>query len=351
MTGGRLAELLGLLVSQAKSDDERDAIFRLRDLVIRSVDVVDRGANKRRFLIVKRGDTMASNDEITFGPPVVEGPGGELSTAAAPAPAAPVPAVKADEAPALAPDAAPAAAPVAKLELSPAARTVGLKVLTEVAERCSALVVMVQDSTEAPAGGGEAEVGAEVAALCGLLEGLEEQLAPGAPAEGEAPVEGAAPKDKGKGGGACKADEAPAPAVKADEAPVDAAADAVLEQLEGLAKRGAKMAGARLEKFRSLVAELAKLADELAPGDPKAEALDRAVAELDKVNKRVAELEARLTVAPAPAPVAAIPDGQAATEAPAAPVVKRSPGRLVAGVDLNNPNNDPATADKSLTFF
>lgn len=44
-------------------DDEHDA-HRLRDMVVEEVSLVDRAANKRRFLIVKRSDEMAEDDRV-----------------------------------------------------------------------------------------------------------------------------------------------------------------------------------------------------------------------------------------------------------------------------------------------
>jgi len=339
MTGSRLAELLGLLVGQAKSDDERDAIYRLRDLVIRSVDVVDRGANKRRFLIVKRGDLMDTKDDLTFGPAVVEGPGGELT--AAPVELAPAEVEKTID-----------VVEVAKVHLNPAAKATMLKVLTEISERIASLVVQVRDATEREEGGSEADIMREAAALGELLGGLVERYpSPSAqPAQPAEEVAAAAPKDKGgASGGACKAEEVLA--VKAETVTDEQATDAALEQLDALAKRGAKMSGERLSKFRALLADLQKLADELAPEDPKGKALEAALGMLDKVNKRMTELEARIT-APPVAPAETIPDGQAATDA--APVVEVEKSRRrgpVCGIDINNPNFDPAKADQSITFF
>ena len=43
---------------QGPGDDE-DGVHRLRDIVVEEVSLVDRAANKRRFLVVKRSDGMA----------------------------------------------------------------------------------------------------------------------------------------------------------------------------------------------------------------------------------------------------------------------------------------------------
>lgn len=43
----------------ASKDDEADGVHRLRDIVVEEVSLVDRAANKRRFLVVKRSGDMA----------------------------------------------------------------------------------------------------------------------------------------------------------------------------------------------------------------------------------------------------------------------------------------------------
>jgi hypothetical protein len=47
----------------ARKEDDADGVHRLRDIVVEEVSLVDRAANQRRFLIVKRSDDMA--DEST----------------------------------------------------------------------------------------------------------------------------------------------------------------------------------------------------------------------------------------------------------------------------------------------
>lgn len=47
--------------SAARDDDEDKGIHRLRDMVVEEVSLVDRAANKRRFLIVKRSGDMADD--------------------------------------------------------------------------------------------------------------------------------------------------------------------------------------------------------------------------------------------------------------------------------------------------
>lgn len=43
----------------ASKDDEADGVHRLRDILVEEVSLVDRAANKRRFLVVKRSGDMA----------------------------------------------------------------------------------------------------------------------------------------------------------------------------------------------------------------------------------------------------------------------------------------------------
>jgi hypothetical protein len=46
------------------SEDDEHRIHRLRDMVVEEVSLVDRAANKRRFLIVKRSEEMAEDDRV-----------------------------------------------------------------------------------------------------------------------------------------------------------------------------------------------------------------------------------------------------------------------------------------------
>jgi hypothetical protein len=49
----------------ASQDDEADGVHRLRDIVVEEVSLVDRAANKRRFLVVKRSEDMADDSAST----------------------------------------------------------------------------------------------------------------------------------------------------------------------------------------------------------------------------------------------------------------------------------------------
>jgi hypothetical protein len=52
----------------ARDRDEEEGLHRLRDMVVEEVSLVDRAANKRRFLIVKRSDDMADDDKTELRP-------------------------------------------------------------------------------------------------------------------------------------------------------------------------------------------------------------------------------------------------------------------------------------------
>lgn len=48
----------------ARENDDEAKVHRLRDMVVEEVSLVDRAANKRRFLIVKRSNEMAGDDRV-----------------------------------------------------------------------------------------------------------------------------------------------------------------------------------------------------------------------------------------------------------------------------------------------
>jgi hypothetical protein len=51
--------------TKASKDDEADGVHRLRDIVVEEVSLVDRAANQRRFLVVKRSADMADENTAT----------------------------------------------------------------------------------------------------------------------------------------------------------------------------------------------------------------------------------------------------------------------------------------------
>ncbi|HVY61524.1 MAG TPA: hypothetical protein VHF22_07715 [Planctomycetota bacterium] len=48
-----------------RAGDDEDGVHRLRDIVVEEVSLVDRAANKRRFLVVKRSEDMADDETET----------------------------------------------------------------------------------------------------------------------------------------------------------------------------------------------------------------------------------------------------------------------------------------------
>jgi len=63
---------------QASGDGEA-GVHRLRDIVVEEVSLVDRAANKRRFLVVKRSGEMADNGKPKGRREASEGPTGEVA--------------------------------------------------------------------------------------------------------------------------------------------------------------------------------------------------------------------------------------------------------------------------------
>lgn len=55
-----------------REGDEAEGVHRLRDIVVEEVSLVDRAANKRRFLVVKRSDDMADDESATAADEDVE---------------------------------------------------------------------------------------------------------------------------------------------------------------------------------------------------------------------------------------------------------------------------------------
>lgn len=142
---------------------ESDGTFRLKDLVIRRVDLVDHGANKRRFLIVKRdGEKKTSSFEhdgegwnpvdpamAGLGPDVIENPDGTFSE-------------------------------VGKAELAmPASeKQAALQVLAEAMQRGAALMDSVKNAREDDAASVPAELGQqgqEIGRMLMSLSGTDEE--------------------------------------------------------------------------------------------------------------------------------------------------------------------------------
>jgi hypothetical protein len=133
---------------------EAATIYRLTDIDTEEVSIVDRAANKRKFLVVK-GHTMQ-------GEIVSDGKGGH--TVAKETPTAPVPDASATPTT----PATPASEPV--LQLSPEAKIELSKRLDAAAARMAALKTLVASAVEVP---GLVEVPSEIAtAVAELLTGI-----------------------------------------------------------------------------------------------------------------------------------------------------------------------------------
>ena len=70
----------GSTTRQRATDDESE-VHRLRDIVVEEVSLVDRAANKRRFLLVKRSSQMADDAKPKGGGTSEEGRPGATSGA------------------------------------------------------------------------------------------------------------------------------------------------------------------------------------------------------------------------------------------------------------------------------
>ncbi|TAJ75043.1 MAG: hypothetical protein EPO42_14390 [Gallionellaceae bacterium] len=210
-----------------KAGDER--VHRLTEIVVEEVSMVDRAANKRKFLVVKRSDEMGA--ELT-----PDGKGG--FTAATPA----TQQTKAGACPPAGDKKKPA---MKALELPPGAKQMMGPLLEKAAERLKALADEVSSSKDAevPEEGGippiPEEFWSELVSICDSLAQLDTMYpkAPAAPEEGEPPP----------------AEGEPAPAE------MQMAAKALV------AKFGAKMSKERLSRFEQALSVLGSILQELRP--------------------------------------------------------------------------------------
>ena len=64
----------GVFQRGRRPDDEEDEkeVHRLRDMVVEEVSLVDRAANRRKFLVVKRRTDMSKAKDEGLGPEVVQ---------------------------------------------------------------------------------------------------------------------------------------------------------------------------------------------------------------------------------------------------------------------------------------
>ena len=300
------------MATQSKEEFDPEDVHRLHDMLVQEVSLVDRAANKQKFLILKRNGTM---EDPTLGPEVVENDDGAH--------------VAADTTP---PSADAADADVAKTIAMPSEVQAGvLSTVAEVLSRLTAVGTSLKaQTTEAEATGLPKAMADEIAASRVLLESLADKF-PVEQEKAEGTEEGVATTTKvsamlmlteslerlvvvATAAKSASADESGGiamptavghevaavamllggileryPAV--EEAPVAKTAKptwlakrapsperAEVDTLEVLAKAaavirpsvkkaGAKMASARLDKFRSTINDLLDLLKDLAPDD------------------------------------------------------------------------------------
>ena len=261
-------------ITDATKGEEEDKIFRLHDMVVQEVSLVDRAANKRQFLVLKREDesmakvgeelkpdgnggfTTAKTDEGAPTPP-------ELP----PAPAAPTPV---DDA-------------TAKVEDSPITPQVKQDVLRMLADALENLMTVATTVKAAQEDGGEEgnlppTVVEGLKSIGGLLQGVVEryEAAPAAKQDDSTPEP--------------KADDVPAPATPAAVSPVQG--DDVLKSLMIAAntitagpvdKAGRKMSKTRLDQLREAMKVLDGILSDVDPDED----LTAKGAHTDKDKKKV----------------------------------------------------------------
>lgn len=252
-------------------------VHRLRDILVEEVSVVDRAANKRRWLIVKRETGM---------PPELQQSSdgrGDLTFSDGAKETAPAPAAKAGEA--AGDPAAEGAAPAGALSLPAAVKGLVVGILTDAMERLMALVNKVQDaSVPADSEPGDLtvppEIGTAITDVTDRLGAFMKQYKVGKAAEAEKPAAGT-----------------PAPAQKAAPA---AAAPAG-------APGKPKLSPARLARFEKTFALLESLLQELSPLVPTPAQAAAAVAAATPVASSASGAAPAQKRAPAPAAPPQIP--------------------------------------------
>lgn len=223
---------------QIDDDEDEDGIFRLFDMLVEEVSLVDRPANKRRFLLVKRRDQMA---QPQAGTEVVEDANGDFSSKDADG----KPAGDAADGDAVADDG------VAKqaLTIPKPVKAAVLRLATEALERQLSLVDTIKSAKETDEQVAKplpAQLSREIAAIVKLLQGIGERY--------PSPVAGNAD--------AAKSDDA-TDAVVLDD--LLAALNTITEQVTPIDKRGRKMAKDKLKRFRAALKALDDLLKELDP--------------------------------------------------------------------------------------
>lgn len=208
-----------------ENGSDGDGIMRLLGMVVQEVSLVDRAANKRKFLIVKRDETMTTQTDVRK-----DGNSGEPSQpgSAAP-PAAKLPPMQAQVKDSLL-----------------AALTSACEKLMSIANGVKEADVSDQASTPAVPDSVTGELG-EVASM---LQGLQSQYGAAA---------AAAPSDAGTGAEPAKGAALPGVTDNGGQDQQGAQKAAV----EAVQKAGAKMAKERLDRFRKAIDLLAGVMKEL----------------------------------------------------------------------------------------
>lgn len=276
-------------MSVAKAGSSNDGVHRLEEIEVQEVSLVDRPANKRAFLIVKRSDEMttqvtpdgkggftAASGAAKAGPPPM--PPGVPAAGAAPAAGAEAPPKKKK--------------PMGKLDVPPGFKEMMGPMLAKVSDQLSTLADAVGTSTPAEIGddGEMPPVPGEFSdSLNGIMSTLDKL-------SGMWPSAGAAPSGEPDGDEAAGSEAGSAPS----EMQMRAALDNIGKVLghasvtkATVAKAGAKMAKDRLARLQTAYNQLGGLIGELGTLPPAAPpALAKAKGESADLMKA---LEAMLT--------------------------------------------------------
>jgi hypothetical protein len=328
MTASRVKSLLQFLEEQGRkeglSQDDKDQIFRLQNLLVRSVHLVDSGANGRRFAVVKRGAEMP---EGTME--VIENEDGTLTTA--------------DQ------------VEKAGYKMDPNTKKQWLGAAKKAYDDLGAVIEKLDKA--------EVEMGADPPSdltkmLSGIAASLQKMCGDKHAADPAAPEKAKDGEEEEDAEKAKKADDAPDAAIS-DVASVELDGTVISGPLAEVAKAGRKMKGERFRKFKELVMGLQKMVDDLEPKEKRdAQALiDGALGKVTKshaeTTAQVAKLAELLTKAIAAGqPIGA---GQASGEpdkvAKSAKPKDDPNDASWIGQDLNNPDLFRETADEETSFF
>lgn len=285
-------------VTKAGEAVDPSRIYRLSDMEVEEVSMVDRAANKKKFLVVKRdGDQMTTQVHP-------DGKGGFTTagdTTKAGAPPVPPAAGAPGKKPPPGKDKKPApAAKAGGLEVPPGFKEAMAPLLEKTAERLQALADNVDSSTPADMGdegempGVPPEFMNELSAIVGLLEKAG-AMWPNAPPElTDSETEDGTIPEGGEATGPAVTEMQLRAAEKSIGALAKFAKRAVAKK-DVIAKIGAKMSKDRLTRLQQAVGALSNLVNEVAgapPEPPNVEKSDKAPAWAAELTKSVAGLGA-----------------------------------------------------------